>query len=247
MLGGVPINNYGMRNAESLVPGVHHADRVLQAHAILWRASQQTVPVIEAILEKLRSDLVADNAIAGAMVKFSEASAFFFLKPGWLVQRTDLPSKLQLTGSQGGSQGYQQAWAKMKRTSARAQNVAARKALPANVKRALGPNRRGCKPIKKQTLKNQRQCHGSKGGKRAAGNGSSESLIKKKINSMLRWYRTHDEWPPKRLACEKWRVSAALWSRAKRENLVIYAPDGAVSLLSRFWMMSMLMMRFFPL
>ena len=82
-----------------------------------------------------------------------------------------------------------------------------------------GSNRRGKTLVNKKKLSAARRQLGKEGGCKFSGNGSSQQLVKAKVRKMFRYFNMYSTWPSKRLAAEKWKVSSALWARAKAEHV----------------------------
>ena len=80
-------------------------------------------------------------------------------------------------------------------------------------------NRGGKTPVNKKKLSAARRQLGKEGGCKFSGNGSSQKLVKAKVRKMLRYFNMYSTWPSTRLAAEKWKVSSALWARAKAEHV----------------------------
>ena len=111
-------------------------------------------------VEKIEGGFMADNAWASVMR--ANKAAFFYAVPNLVLQSAIVSSSLQYVSSKGGQQGYVESRNVKKKQAQRIVAMKARANMPSKLKNALGPDRRGRKPIRKQNLKQMRQSVGQK-------------------------------------------------------------------------------------
>ena len=133
-----------------------------------------------------------------------------FFEPELVEQGATVPSSLQLLSGRGGQAGYNEALATRKKFSDTKCRTLARQRMSKKSSQALGPHGRGSQPIKAKSLQKLRKEVGTVGGQRGCGNGSTEQVVERTARWTQRWKDENCNWPSRRLAAKKWRVSGDL-------------------------------------
>ena len=217
LLGAVPLLCEAGGNKQTGLANLYSARRAVQAHAIVFNNNTDTQACIDTVQSKISKGMVADNAMAAAMKVFQDA--FYYLHPSLLIQNQDCTSALQLVGNSGGHKGYQQALRKSASMTKMHVARTARSNLPSKIVSALGPKRRGVKPIVKKSLKEVRKRIGSCGGKASAGGGSTVEMVNSKMKALLAYVRKSKTFPSRRMAEEKFQVSRTVWAKLKQKHM----------------------------
>ena len=217
-LGGTGVFSIGATNGPTQIQNVRFADWVMQAHAYMLRRTSKSRDVLRSFVDKVGvGGLMADNAWAALMR--THRGLFFYSEPNLVLQDSKTVSSLQYVSEKGGQKGYEES-RKIKKLQPRGcVAMKARANMPSQLKKALGRDRRGHRPIRKQNLKRIRQTVGQKGGFKKAGGTSNAKDVRKKEQGMQKYFERHGVFPTKKFSAEKWKASTVLWARVRKECL----------------------------